>query len=68
MACRAKTPLPWIPERRVWIRRPEPPGRLDELAECSSKAQKFGMVNRMGAHVRARVYGCAPAGVREIGL
>ena len=45
------------------MRRAERTGRLEEFSEFASKAQKFGMVNRMGAHVRARVcvYACVRA-------
>ena len=39
---------------------------LEEIADFLDTSQKFGMVNRMGAHVCACVCGCAPAHTREL--
>ena len=41
---------------------------LEEIADFLDTSQKFGMVNRMGAHVCACVCRCAPERTREIGL
>jgi len=38
----------------------------EDFTGVFATAQKFGMVNRMGAHVRACVCKCAPARTREL--